>query len=143
MPGDSFARDPILRSLPANGRWADASLAALSDRYSVSQDAVLRRLHGLGRTSWEYLQEKTVEFQLAYAETREELLRRRTEAEKPGGPTYYRMKVRDLGRACIGLALDAYHRREITGADLSEFLEIKVSQIPKLEEELTLTARDD
>ncbi len=49
------------------------------------------------------------------------------------------MKVRDLGRGFIESALDAYHRRAITGSDLSEFLEIKVSQVPKLEAELAAT----
>lgn len=142
MPADSFANEQILQSPPTNGRWVDATVEALSERYSVSQEAVLRRLYALGLTTWEYLQEKTAEFRLAYAEAREEQRRRRREAEKAGGPSYYRMKVRDLGRAYIGLALDAYHRREITGVDLFEFLEIKVSQIPKLEEELALTTPD-
>jgi hypothetical protein len=49
------------------------------------------------------------------------------------------MKVRDLGRGFIESSLDAYHRRAITGSDLTEFLEIKVSQVPKLEAELAAT----
>jgi Zn-dependent peptidase ImmA (M78 family)/transcriptional regulator with XRE-family HTH domain len=140
MPADSFANEHVLQSPPRDGRWAETTLEGLSERYSVSQEAVLRRLYALGLTSWDYLHEKTAEFRLAYAEAREE--KRRRHREKAGGPSYYRMKVRDLGRAYIGLALDAYHRREITGPDLFEFLEIKVSQISKLEEELALTGRD-
>ncbi len=52
------------------------------------------------------------------------------------------MKVRDLGRTYISSALDAYHRRAISAADLSEFLEIKLNQVPRLEEELALTGGD-
>ncbi|MEJ7894687.1 MAG: XRE family transcriptional regulator [Solirubrobacteraceae bacterium] len=140
MPAALFGAEPKVLASGGGDRWSPEDLAALSERYSVSQEAVLRRLYSLGLTSWEFLQERTAEFRAAYDEAREELKRRRAEAEKPGGPTYYRMKVRDLGRPFISLALDAYYRREITGVDLFEFLEIKISQIPKLEEELALTA---
>ena len=52
--------------------------------------------------------------------------------------------VRDLGRGFIESALDAYYRRAITGSDLSEYLEIKLNGLPKLEAELAATggARD-
>jgi hypothetical protein len=54
------------------------------------------------------------------------------------------MKVRDLGRGFIESALDAYYSRAITGSDLSEYLEIKLNGLPKLEAELAATggARD-
>jgi hypothetical protein len=62
----------------------------------------------------------------------------------PGQATTARMKVRDLGHGFIESALDAYHRRAITGSDLSEYLEIKLNRLPKLEAELAATggARD-
>ena len=34
---------------------------------------------------------------------------------------------------------DAYYRRAITGSDLSEYLEIKLNRLPKLEAELAAT----
>lgn len=140
MPSALFRAEPKVLAARNDGRWSSEDLVTLSERYSVSQEAVIRRLYSLSLTSWDFLQERLAEFRAAYDEAREELKRRRAEAAKPGGPSYYKMKVRDLGRPFISLALDAYYRREITGADLFEFLEIKVSQIPKLEEELALTA---
>jgi Zn-dependent peptidase ImmA (M78 family) len=139
MPLVAFRAEPELRNPPTDGRWDDDRIRALADRYSVSQEAVVRRLFSLGLANWEFVQDKQAEYRAAYEAFRDEEQRRRKEGERAGGPTFYRMKVRDLGRTYIESALDAYHRRAITGSDLSEFLEIKLDQVPKLEEELAVT----
>ena len=46
------------------------------------------------------------------------------------------MRLRDYGRSYIRLALDAYHRDEINAAELSDYIEVKLNKLPKLEEEL-------
>lgn len=139
MPTAAFKAEPIIQRAPPDGRWEAGAIDALSVRYSVSKEAVVRRLYTLGLTNWEFLQEKQAEYKTAYEAFRDEQKRRRREAKKPGGPSYYRMKVRDLGRGFIESALDAYHARAITGSDLSEALEIKLNQVPKLEAELAQT----
>lgn len=98
----------------------------------------MRRLYTLGLTDWTFLQQKQGEYRAAYEAWREEQARKRREEAK-GGPTFYRMKVRDLGRGFIESAVDAYQRRVITGSDLSEFLEIKLNQLPALQAELAQT----
>lgn len=144
MPLQAFDAEPALQHAPADGRWSESTLRGLSERYSVSQEAVVRRLYSLGMTNWSFLQEKEAEYRTAYEQFREEQKRRRELEQRSGGPSYYRMKVRDLGRGFIESALDAYYRRAITGSDLSEFLEIKLNRLPKLEAELAATggARD-
>lgn len=139
MPKKVFGAEPVLLKTPPDGRWDEDVVAMLAGRYSVSREAVVRRLYTLGLTHWAFLQAKQGEYRAAYDAHRAEQLRRRQQEERPGGPGFYRMKVRDLGRGFIESALDAYHRRAITGSDLSEFLEIKVSQVPKLEAELAAT----
>lgn len=139
MPAGVFRAEPALRSAPPDGRWDESVLVGLSARYSVSSEAVVRRLYTLGLTNWEFLQAKQAEYRKAYEAYREEQKRKRREDERSGGPSYYRMKVRDLGRGFIDSALDAYYRRRITGSDLSEYLEIKINQVPKLEAEMSLT----
>jgi Zn-dependent peptidase ImmA (M78 family)/transcriptional regulator with XRE-family HTH domain len=144
MPLDAFRAEPVLRLQPADGRWSEDTIAGLSEQYSTSREAVVRRLYSIGLADWKFLQEKEAEYSEAYKAFREEQKRKRQEAERPGGPSYYRMKVRDLGRGFIESALDAYYRRAITGSDLSEYLEIKLNGLPKLEAELAATggARD-
>jgi Zn-dependent peptidase ImmA (M78 family)/transcriptional regulator with XRE-family HTH domain len=139
MPADVFRADVARLPAPSDGRWSEDALAGLSMRYSVSQESVVRRLYTFGLTDWNFLQEKQAEYRRGYEEYREQQKRERSAAENPGGPTFYRMKVRDLGRGFIESALDAYYRRAITGSDLSEYLEIKLNQVPKLEAEMALT----
>lgn len=139
MPASVFRAESAVLNGAADGRWDENVIAGLAGRYSVSREAVVRRLYTLDLTTWDYLQAKHAEYRAAYDEHREEQRRRRQQEERPGGPGFYRMKVRDLGRGFIESALDAYHRRAITGSDLTEFLEIKVSQVPKLEAELATT----
>ncbi len=145
MPTDAFLAEPAVRRSAPDGEWSDDVLAALAERYTTSREAVVRRLFTLGLADWDFLQRKRQQYAAVYEAAREEQRRRRREEARSGGPSYYRMKVRDLGRPFIESALDAYHRRAITGSDLSEYLEIKVGQVPKLEAELATTgggARD-
>jgi Zn-dependent peptidase ImmA (M78 family) len=144
MPLAALRAEPELRDPPADGRWPEDKVRALSERYSVSPETLVRRLYSMQLTNWEFVQDKQAEYRAAYEAFREERQRLRQEGGRSGGPTFYRMKVRDLGRAYIASALDAYHRRAITGSDLSEFLEIKLPQVPKLGEGLAVAggARD-
>ena len=144
MPLEAFRSEPALANPPSDGRWTEHTIQLLSDEYSTSREAVVRRLYTLGLTTWDFVQEKEAEYRDAYQLFREEQKRKRGADERAGGPSYYRMKVRDLGRGFIESALDAYHRRAITGSDLSEYLEIKLNGLGKLEAELTATggARD-
>ena len=144
MPLDAFRAEVLLQHPPADGRWGEDTISGLSEKYSTSREAVVRRLYSIGLADWEFLREKEAEYRAAYTAFREAQKRKRQEAERSGGPSYYRMKVRDLGRGFIESALDAYYRRAITGSDLSEYLEIKLNGLPKLEAELAATggARD-
>ncbi len=144
MPLGAFRSEPALQDPPADRRWSEDTIGSLSEKYSTSREAIVRRLHSIGLADWDFLQEKEAEYRTAYKAYREEQKRKRREEERSGGPGYYRMKIRDLGRGFIESALDAYYRRAITGSDLSEYLEIKLNGLPKLEAELAATggARD-
>jgi Zn-dependent peptidase ImmA (M78 family) len=133
MPLDAFRAELALQNAPPDGRWSEVTIRSLSERYSTSQEAVVRRLYSVGLLDWDFLQEKEAEYREAYKAYREEQKRKRQEEQRSGGPSYYRMKVRDLGRGFIESALDAYYQRTITGSDLSEYLEIKLNGLPKLE----------
>lgn len=127
LPRDLFMEDSTVRRAPSSGRWADHRLGELADRYSVSHEVVLRRLLEVELTTWEFVQEKRREYRKAYADARA--------GESRGNPSYYRVKLRDLGHAYVGLALEAYNRDEIHASDVSQYLEIKVNKLPKLEAE--------
>lgn len=139
LPADRFGNDALVSSPPSDGRWPEGTIDTLSGRYCVSREVVVRRLYTLKLTTWDFLQEKQAEYAAAYEGYRERLRRKRKESGKKSGPPFYRMKVRDLSRGFVESSLEAYHRRAITGSDLTEYLEIKTNQIGKLETELAQT----
>lgn len=127
LPRDTFAGDPAVQAGAPDGRWDDHRLGELADRYSVSREVVLRRLLEFELTTWNFVQAKRRDYVRAYAEARARAT--------PGTPSYYRVKLRDLGHAYVGLALEAYSRDEINASDVSQYLEIKVNKLPELEAE--------
>lgn len=131
LPREQLLSEPALAHRPSDGRWRDAELRALSERYSVSQEVLVRRLFALGLASWEFLQDRVKAYGLAYR------MQKQRKEERGGGPSWYRVHLRDLGREYTRTALDAYHRAEITSSEVSDYLEVKLNHLPKLEEELS------
>lgn len=128
LPRGPFLAERVLSRRPLKGRWAENQLVALAEAYSVSREVVLRRLLTFGLTTWDFVNEKQDEYQAAYAAARE-----RTSS---GGPSPYVLKIRDLGRPYVELTLEAFDRNEITAADVSGYLEVKINNLPKLEDQL-------
>ncbi len=110
-------------------------LRQLGDRYSVSREVILRRLLTLGRTTFDFYSEKRQEFIKEYR-TLKEQSRRGKKMRIP----YYRLKVRDLGRPYVELALDAYRGRIISTSEASDYLDVPVKGIEKIEREVGLTS---
>lgn len=127
MPSEALEREPELAHPPRDGRWSDTVLYALAERYSVSQEALLRRLVSLGYATWEYYLERRANYEEAYRAARD--------AGKNQRPPFARIVVRDLGRAYVRLVLDAYHGQRINTSDVSDYLGVKVRHIEKLQAE--------
>ena len=136
LPRDAFLAEPSLSTGPTDGTVSDDTLRTLSERYSVSREVVLRRLFTLGHASWAFLQSKSQELKRSYEQARDEESAKRKAAAKPGGPSFYVMRLRDFGRSYVRTALDAYHQDAISSSELADFLQVKVNRIPSLEAEL-------
>jgi len=115
--------------------WDEEVIGQLSDRWSVSREAIVRRLVSLGLTSRAFYSAKRDEYQKANERWREEeRARRRTHK---GGPPPYRMAIRDRGRPYVRLVLDAYQRNELSAASLSRLLALRTRHIAALEREVS------
>lgn len=128
IPRDALLHNAPVASATVGYRWTDDELANLARPFGVSQEAMLRRLVSLGRASWDYYIEKRANFLTLYAD-----MQRRQKEKQEGGPSYYTMKLRDLGRRYISTVLDAYHQDRITGSDLAGYLSMKLDNLPQLE----------
>jgi len=133
MPREQFLDNEVIG--PDGVRdWDDDVLAQLSNRWGVSQEAALRRLVTLHRTSPEFYRIKRQEYLAAYAAQREEELARRRRST--GGPPPYRMTIRDRGKPYVRLVLDAYHREAISASSASNLLSLKLKHLAALEHEV-------
>lgn len=110
--------------------WQLSDLHALASAFGASSEAALLRLIGLGAASWDVYWQRRPELNEAYEEARLEDRRRRQES--PGGPSYYVVKTRDLGRAYITSVVDAFEDDAISSRDLAEFLGVRFDQLPAL-----------
>ncbi len=126
IPRTQLLRDRSVAFATANSTWSDQDLERLANLFGVSQEAMLLRLVGLGRSSWGHYFDKQSQFH-DYAD------RSDTEEKKKGGPGPYRLKIRNFGPKYVRSVLNAYQRRDITGSELSDYLQIKLNHLPTLE----------
>ena len=127
MPKRAVMREPDAAQTPAVNF---TNLRRLSRRFSVSQEAMVWRLGDLGRLP-------DAEVKSALSTLRGLYLRARKEEKKgAGGPPPYRMAIRNSGRRFVRAVLHAYHREAITLSDVSDYLDLRVKHLQKLQEEL-------
>ncbi|MEW2522329.1 XRE family transcriptional regulator [Actinacidiphila alni] len=112
--------------------WTLDALAGISARFGASAEAFLLRLVTLGMVEWETYRSLKPLLDARYAAAR------RAEKAKlqasPGGPPYYAVKARNLGRGYVESVLDAYQSQAITSYDVADYLDIKYDQLPRLQE---------
>ncbi len=132
VPGDSLVSEALVQQNRGVAEWSDSDVAELADRYSVSQEVVVRRLLLLDFTSGDFYYKKRKEYQQAEAERRQ--MDREAKRGRSGGPPPAQMAVRDNGVAYTRLVIEAYYGDKIDLSDLSEYLGIRVKHLRKIED---------
>jgi Zn-dependent peptidase ImmA (M78 family)/transcriptional regulator with XRE-family HTH domain len=128
LPAQEFIADPLVARKTARAPWDDSEIRNLAEKYSVSQEVVLRRLLTLGRITQSFYRQKREELLEAY---KQELRR-----GQGGFAPYHVVKIRDLGRAFIRLVLEAYHTEAINSSDVAEMLGVKLKHLPTIEQDV-------
>lgn len=118
VPGDDFRRR--IRGLSTD----DETVATLADEYKVSREVILRRLRDLNLVSQFDYEERAARWRREYEE------RGRGE----GGGNYYATKASYLGEGFLRLAFSRYYQGGISIQQLADFLNIRVSSVPGLEQ---------
>lgn len=123
VPSSSLLSEPELQGQQA-GVWEDTILRALSRRYGVSREVILRRLLILGRTSEEFYRSKRAQWQVEYQRRKPQggFVSPPTDVVSRGGGTFTR------------LVLDAYHSDRITSSDVSDYLGVRVKHLETIAE---------
>jgi Zn-dependent peptidase ImmA (M78 family) len=129
MPQIEILSEDLVREHGGDPVWEDEELVALAQRYQVSQEAMLRRLLVLGQTSQDFYKIKREEFLEAYRD------REQQESTREGGfAPPYRIAVATAGPGFVRLVLDSYYNERITASELSDFLEVRLKHMSRIEE---------
>jgi Zn-dependent peptidase ImmA (M78 family) len=126
---NQFAADFLVPEADFRKRVRDATpddetVAELAREYKVSREVVLRRLLSLHLVSKEYYESKVSQWY-------EDFERRHRDE---GGGNYYATQATYLGERFLGLVFANYYQGRISVQQLADFLNIRVSSVPGLEE---------
>lgn len=127
VPMQALLAEPEVQQ-QSDGEWLDETLEALAARYGASREVVLRRLLLADRTTKDFYQTKRQQFS---EEAREYQANRRRGIVPPG-----RKALSASGPTFATLILQSYYQERITPSDVSDFLEVKLKHLPKIESAL-------
>ena len=118
--------DIVIRK--TDGNWNDDELFTLAKRFKVSEEVVLRRLLICGLTTNSVYKTKRDEFHKKY-----EVI-----SKKPrnGFPPPDILAISRAGHAFVKLVLDSYYHEKITSSDLSDYLDVKLTHLSKIEDKI-------
>ncbi len=122
IPTDEFLSHPMLQE--NNYAWNENIISRIAREYSVSREVILRKLLDQGYASEE-----------EYSRFKEQWDQEYQERESSGG-TYYRNKISAMGRNYIEAVLENYSKGALSSSQVSDYLDIKLSNLSKLESNL-------
>jgi Zn-dependent peptidase ImmA (M78 family)/transcriptional regulator with XRE-family HTH domain len=129
VPASSLLNQPLVATQEDREDWSDDVLRQIARTYAVSTLVIVRRLLTLGWT--------TAQFYDSYHERIVALAERhRSERTQEGGAPRPVMVLADMGRAFTSTVLEAYENQVIGASDVSEYLRVKVPQIPEVKARL-------
>jgi Zn-dependent peptidase ImmA (M78 family) len=112
--------------------WSDAEISDLARQFSVSREALLRRLLSFNRTTDEFYRQKRAQYIAEFAANQKRKKEKAAEAEmKRNMP---QETVSNFGKRLVNMLLDNYHQDRMTLSEVSGYLGLKVKHFPKLEE---------
>lgn len=123
VPSKLLLNSSTVTSHRTGHNWSHSELSELSRHFCVSQEVILRRLLSLNKTSNSFYDEFRNKGQF-------------DEKKKPSGGDYYRNIIAKNGVLYLNLAIQGYYQNILTASSLSDFIQIKMSNLPKLEQQL-------
>lgn len=135
LPQELLLAEPIVVARgPGRHEWNDAEVFALATIYSVSREAIVRRLLTLQLASQDLYGRKRRQYAVEYQQLRER------EKEKNKGKSIPRNMPRetvaDFGKPFIRRVIENYHQEKISLSEVSGYLGVKVRHVSGIERQL-------
>jgi Zn-dependent peptidase ImmA (M78 family)/transcriptional regulator with XRE-family HTH domain len=133
IPKDALLAEPIVIAKGERStNWSDAEVRELAREFSVSREALLRRLLTFNRTTPEFYGQKRQQYLAEY------LAQKTRQKEEPEDTDMKRNMpqetVSNFGKPLVRMLLGNYYLDRITLSEVSGYLGLKVKHIPKLEQ---------
>ncbi len=128
VPPGALLDQPELAAANRPIEWPEEVIRELASRFAVSREVILRRLLILGRTTEAFYQRKRAE----YIEEYKARAAAEEEEESRGFAPFYRLVVRNNGRRYTQLVLEALKREQITPADVSDYLGVRLKHLENI-----------
>ena len=129
VPKDVFLAEPLVVKNKHRSSWTTEDLSHLSKRFQVSREVILRRLLVVELITESSYQKTRKELQAEF----EKYFATVAEKEKSGFTTPDVKAVSEAGQAFVQLVLNSYYQEKITLSDVSDFLEVRLRHLPKIE----------
>lgn len=135
VPQDLLLSEPIVVARGVGRHeWSDAEVQSLAAIYSVSREAVVRRLLTLQRASEDFYGRKRRQYAVEYQQQRQ---REKEKNEgKPIPRNMPRETVADYGKPFVRRVIENYHQDRISLSEASGYLGVKVRHVSGIERQL-------
>ncbi len=129
VPSEYLLLEETVLEKEIGAEWSDNEIRELADKYKVSREVIIRRLLIYNRITVQFYRRKMRQYEQEYARLRK--LRKDMEG---WFPLPHHTAIISAGSPFIRLALDSYYNKKITASDLSDFLNVKLKHIGKIEQ---------
>ncbi len=133
MPRDCFLNNEVVEDRKRDS-WSDQCIGDVAKKFSVSREAVVRRLYRFGLASKDFYDTKRLQYETAWQ------MEQNQKNQKNKDKTFQKNPPQDVlnefGRPFINLVLNSFYDDLITLSDVSSYLGIRIRHIPTIEQQL-------
>jgi Zn-dependent peptidase ImmA (M78 family) len=126
VPREVLLSHPQVRNVHGRRDWSEQAIREMANHFGVSREVIVRRLLILERTTERFYEEKRNVYRAEWA--------KRQASETDVIVPIPRLVVRDNGRRYTRLVLEALEREQITPADVTDFLNVRLKHLEQLED---------
>lgn len=130
VPASILLTHEIVQSHKKLDTWSNDEIRQLADDFVTSREVILRRLLILGLATQAYYERKRAEYIEAYLESKNK------KKVQNGFAPYFRLVLRRNGKPFTRHVLNSYYEKQITLADVADYLGAKIRDIRKIETEI-------
>lgn len=134
MPQTHFLNEPIAAAPHGAEDWSDDEIGELATVFSVSREAVARRLLTFGLTTNRFYQQKRAQYRQEYLDWLERERKRLKESKQEFFTNPPRDTVNAMGKPFVRVVLNNYYQDRLTLSDVSRYLGLRVKHMTRLEQ---------